>query len=1608
LASEANSQTIAAASARESQRRLAIFSQRLFERLTPEAAAAMSAEQRARIAAEALEFFAVRATPIKLRVVGGDEHGAGAFVESAMRDCPFIIDSVLEYFHHLGIGAGLLLHPVLNVARDGDGRLVSLENGRAIERPESFVHLELRPEAALHDPERIATDLSVALEEVRRATDDFEAMSARALEICEETAAQRELVEVRDLLRWLVGGGFVFLGYRRYRMSERDGRRALEVVPDSGLGLLRDFSRSRYAAPVELESLDPAHRKLLFEGPALIIGKTRTVSQVHRRRLMDDVTIRRTGPDGRPAGFDRFIGLFTSKAYAEEAQHIPVLRAKLREVIEAEHAAPGSHNYKELVTAFNSFPKEELFRAPVAELREELRLILDIRNEAAVRLSVRYDAVRNNVVVLVIVPRESFSAEVRKQIQQALGRILNGELVYYYLALGEGYSARLHFCFAAASPTAAQMRAMETEVAALARTWEDRLREELLERFGTRRANALAQRWLGAFSGHYKASTTVARAADDIEQIEKLLAAGQGFNVELVRQDEAGGDGADGATGGGAARGGAAVAIHSELRMYEIGEALRLSDVMPMLSNFGISVISEEAHELRAGTAGAGLRVFVQSFRVQGPGRQPLESMGGAAAVAEALTAVRIGRAEDGPLNALVLTAGLRWREVALLRAYIAAAFQMRLGASLPALRRVLLLNPKLARMLAEMFRLRMDPAPGAEGGETRLGELRAAYLEALGAIDNIADDRIARALLGMVEATVRTNYFRDPPAPYISLKFESARIPNLPDTPPLYEIHVDSPSMAGCHLRAGRIARGGIRYSDRPEDYRTEILDLMKTQTVKNAIIVPTGAKGGFIVKPRPGAAPTHDDVVEAYKTLIRAMLELTDNVLDGRVVHPDSVRVLDQDGPYLVVAADKGTASFSDLANAIAAEHNFWLGDAFASGGRHGYDHKALGITARGAWESARWHLREMGVELGRGAPITIVGIGDMSGDVFGNGLLQSDHVKLVAAFDHRHIFIDPDPDPKASFAERKRLFELPNSQWSDYNPARISRGGGVFRRGAKSIALSPEARRALGCEAEALDSDSLIQAILRADVTLLYNGGIGTYVRAGDERDSEVGDHANDACRVTARELRAKVVVEGGNLGFTQRARIEYAMAGGRINSDAIDNSAGVDTSDHEVNLKILLQPALSRGRIGLEQRNRALAAAAAEVAALVLRDNRDQVVLLSLEQLRSRTQASIFRDHLSAIEQRGFLRRYEAALPSHEELRERRGRFAGLTRPELAVLSAYTKIDLFAQLESCHLLDDPYLTARFLTPYFPASIARAFADEIPHHGLRRELIVTGVVNRLVDLMGASFIFRLTRSHATRTDDAVHAWIFADGVLDLGEQAERLRADAGDQGAQAELAALLALEGAARRVCGWAVGGLESGAPLGAAIARFKPAFEELCARFETTLVAGERDRFERLYRELRASVYTEQVAHQLARLGFADHLLSVLNLSLAHGAPQLDCARAYFALSEIIEFATLEAALEGIGADDRWERQAAEDLGAQLRNARLALCRAVLAERGTAPAEAVHGLRRGRERAFDAAAEVMGEVRTMPAIGLPVLQVAIRALTRLAQAASGAAT
>jgi glutamate dehydrogenase len=1564
-------------------RRLLLFAERLFARESPEFRERVNAAEQLAIARALFDFFSVRREPIVIRVHPGAGGETTTVVEVVMPDCQFIVDSQLEYFRSRHAEVLLMLHPIFQVSRDLTGQIATFEQSVAAERGESLTlsELELPYSEALAD--ELTRDLISILREVQQSTADFDAMKARALRICEETAAQRALVEVRDFLRWLVQGGFVFLGYRSYSITGDGARARFKVDVGSELGVMRDHDESRFRDTGLLDDIDPARRELFFSGAPVIVGKSRVESHVHRRRPMDSISIRRTGAGGRVTGFDNFVGLFTSKAYAEESEHIPLLRAKLKEVLEAEHAQPGSHDYKEIVSVFNSFPKDELFRAPIDELRKQLRLVLDVKSEGSVRLSIIADEHRGHVIILIVMPRDAFSAEVRHHLQDILGERLGGALLYYYLALGEGYTARLHFAFAAPPPKPALVRQLETEVGRIARRWDDRVRDELIARFGAARGRTLTQRWAPAFDAEYKAAVRASRAALDIEHLENLLSTGKNFVVEL-QPTASHGEGL------------------SELRMIGLGQAPMLSALMPTLQNFSIEVVAEHAHDLKPTIDGKPASAYVQAFSVRAPGEQPFASMPGAKLIADAIGAVRDGLTQDDPLNALTLLTGLTWRQVTLIRTYLVVAFQMRLAPARLGLQRLLLNNIELARMLTELFVARLDPDRDTAAEE--IAALRAAYLERVGKIDNIVDDRTARALLSMVEATVRTNYFcaLPEPDPYLALKFESSKILGLPDTPPLYEIHVNSPRMEGCHLRAGRIARGGIRFSDRIDDYRTEILDLMKTQTVKNAIIVPIGSKGGFVVKPRPGVAPDARDGVEAYKTLMNAMLDLTDNLTDNGVVHPPRVKVLDDDGAYLVVAADKGTASFSDVANAIALERGFWLGDAFASGGEHGYDHKKLGITARGAWESARRHLRELGRDIDRGAPIIMAGIGDMSGDVFGNGLLLSRNLKLVAAFDHRHIFIDPDPDPAASFDERRRLFDLPRSSWADYNSKLISAGGGVFRRGQKRIELSEQARTALACEEDAPDGETLIAAILRAPVELLYNGGIGTYVRAASETDAEVGDHANDACRITAGELRAKVVVEGGNLGFTQKARIEYALAGGRINTDAIDNSAGVDMSDHEVNLKILLEPAVARGELKFEVRNKVLSSAGDDIAERVIDDNRDQVLSLSLEQARSRHSTSVFYDHLKAIDDRGLLRHHDPVLPQRDVLEERRARFTGLARPELAVITAFTKIDLVQELESTALVEDPYLIERFLRPYFPDSIAARFEAEVGHHRLRHELVATEAANQLVDLMGSTLVFELTREFGVKSNEAVRGWLIAADILGIEARVKALKAGAATMTAEAEIESFLALGRACRASAEWAVANVEPAISLGEAISRFKPPFEALLDSFELMLIEGDRARLERIYRELRPVVADGELAHSLVRLMFADHLLTILSLAFRRGMAPDRVMEAYFKLSAVINFAILEQGLEAIASDDRWIRRAVQELAAELRATRIALCGAVLDDSGRSVEEAITRMKETRAARLADVERLFVELSALKDLTPAALHVTIRSLTRLAEA------
>jgi glutamate dehydrogenase len=1560
-------------------RLIGALARRLFARVPAQSGGRFSPAACMQIACEAFDFLRVRSEVLKLRISQQERDGSRfAVIETLTADRPFVVDTIEECLREFKLPVRSLLHPVLRVARDSQGRLQSLEQGEADERPEALVRTELGCELEPQTAEDVAEELKARLDDLVRVTDDFEAMAQRALRIGDEIAAERAPGEARDFMRWLVHGGFVFLGYRRYRVSSLNGRRTIVLEGGSGLGLLRVEARSRFAQPRPLDELRPETLKMLFEEPVPFIGKTFAKSTVHRRRAMDDIAIRRVNARDEVVGFDRFLGLFTSKAYAEEPQQIPIVGQKLAQVLAEEKAIPGSHDFKKLLAVLNTFPKEELLRASVEELRHQLNLIADFPNENAVDLTACVDRARQMIVMLVVMGSKRYSSELREKIRDTLSFRLKAPPIYDHLvAASEDYTARLHFCFPAPRQATVDLNSLKTEIVDLARTWEERLNDELVARHGEVRGRELAARYYRAFSADYRATTAIGRIADDIERIETLLKR-RDLDVEVVP----------------------ICAGHehlSELRVYDLGQPLALADLLPQLQNFGIRVLYENAHELRL----AGEEpIFVQVVAVQTADGRALSLSPGVGLLPEALAALRRGLTEDDPLNALTLKVGLSWRQVALLRAYLAVALQMKLGPTAEGLRRVLLSYPELARLLVELFSARLDPDADAKPEE--LAHLRSAYLKTRDLVEGFADDLMARNLLELVEATVRTNYFRRPPEPHIALKFESRRIANLADVVPLYEVHVMSPAMAGCHLRAGLIARGGIRFSERPDDYRAEILDLMKTQTVKNAIIVPVGAKGGFVLKPRSQRAPAQRQIAEAYQTLIGAMLDLTNNVVDGRVIVPERVKVLDDDGPYLVVAADKGTATFSDLANRLARERGFWLDDAFASGGEHGYDHKQLGITARGAWESVKRHFRELGRDPQRGAPITVIGIGDMSGDVFGNGLIQSANVKLIAAFDARYIFIDPNPDPEQSYLERRRLFARADSKWSDYNTQVLSLGGGIFLRSQKTIALSAEAKSALGVEADTLDGEALVRAILRAPVDMLYNGGIGTYVRASNETDAEVGDHANDACRISASELRVKVVVEGGNLGFTHKARVEYALNHGKINTDAVDNSAGVDMSDHEVNLKILLAPMVKRGELGLEERNRALKEATDEVVEQVLEDNRQQVLLLSLEEAQSRTHSMRYAELITDLEQRGVLRCDVEALPSREELEQRRAKLIGLTRPELAVLTAYVKLDLIRELEGSRPLDwdEPYLVRRFLVPYFAPSIVKRFAAQIPSHQLRVELVATRAVNEMVALMGAPFTFDLSRGHEAAPAQVVRAWIIASDQLNLSARVSELRSRADEVSVEAELRALLALRAACAKACRWILRACGREATLSSYVERFAQPLAQLLNVFENHLTGSERERFEAIYREFKRAGHREHAALDLARLAFVEHLLTVVALAHERDIDPRQVAAAYFGLAQEVDFGMLEGALEASESDDPWERRAMRELGEDLQRARRELARAVLARTGDGDwLSSLRAILHEPARGFAQARELLSRLRDLPTIGLAPLQVAVRVMGKL---------
>ena len=1467
----------------------------------------------------------------KLRIYNPrtEEHGWSSphtVIEIVNDDMPFLVDSVTMELNRQGYTLHLLNHPIVTTQRDAEGQLASLAPASKDGRHESLMHVEIDRETDPAKLRALGTGIVAVLGDVRASFEDWNAMRARMEAIVKELESPPpfldadETAEVRAFLAWAVDHHFTFLGYRDYELATVEGEDQLRIVPRSGLGVLREPALGGVSA--SFNELPRELKALAREPRLLVLTKANARATVHRPGYLDYIGVKRFDASGKVVGERRFVGLYTSSAYHADPREVPLLRRKVARVVERAGFRQFSHMYKNLLSVLHGYPRDELFQIDEDTLYETALGILRLGDRRKTRVFIRRDVYGRFYSCLVFIPRENFNTDVRLAIMEILKRHLNGTSVEFTVNMGEAMLARLHM-LVRSNPRDApnyDVRAIENDIAQASRHWEDDLELALVDLVGEERATEAMRRYGNAFPVGYQAAVAPRAAVRDIAFMQKLSEALPNA-INLYRPVEA-----DERT--------------LRLRVYRIGAPIPLSGSLPVLENMGLEVLDEESHEIHPSEAPA---VFLHDFGLRSA--RPVPDVEAIKAVTEdALLRVARREIENDGFNRLTPGAALAADDVLLLRAYAKYLKQAAFTFSQSYIEQALAAHPGIARKLVALFHARFDPALAGGNREALQKELGEEIKVALAAVPSADEDRILRRLLDLIRATVRTNHWvkgaDGARKPYVSFKFQSAKVPELPEPRPMFEVWVYSPRFEALHLRSGKVARGGLRWSDRPEDFRTEILGLMKAQVVKNAVIVPTGSKGGFVLKSAP--APSQREAFlaegqECYRNFLRGLLDVTDNLVGGKVAPPRDVVRHDPDDPYLVVAADKGTATFSDIANGISAEYSFWLGDAFASGGSAGYDHKKMGITARGAWESVRRHFREMGVDT-QAQDFTVVGIGDMSGDVFGNGMLLSRHIKLLAAFDHRHVFIDPNPDPERSFQERSRMFNLPRSSWDDYDKALISKGGGVYPRTAKTIAVSPEAREALGIAEAELTPAQLLKAILKAPADLLYNGGIGTYVKASHQGHAEVGDRANDAIRVNGSELRCKVVAEGGNLGFTQLGRVEYALKGGRIYTDAIDNSAGVDCSDHEVNIKILVGILTEDGEMTVKQRNALLAEMTDEVAALVLADNYYQTQSLAVQGLRPDklldSQAALMR----ALERAGKLNRAVEYLPSEDEIAERRLAKVGLTPPERAVLLAYSKIALSDDLAGAALVDDPYV-ARTLVSYFPARLGARYRDFMPRHALRRDIVSTVIANSMINRTGSVFVHRMQEETGASPEEVTRAFILVRDIFDLETLWAEIDALDNRVPAQLQYGMLQDVGRLVVRATLWFLRRRREKLPIGEVLGIFNPALTALRASMPAFLSPADRAAWDMAVQKLGAQGVPQELAAAAANLDAIYGVLDVTEVSIEQKKPVDVVATLYFALGGELEMRWISERITLLPTDTSWQALARnalrDDLAAQHR-------------------------------------------------------------------------
>jgi glutamate dehydrogenase len=1517
-------------------------------------------------------------------------HSPYTVIEIVSDDMPFIVDSVTMELSRQGSGIELIIHPVMRVMRDPAGELVEVfawgtggagdrGGGPPQDRPssESVIHAEV---ARQSDPDRLSVlqaGVELVLEEVRAAVEDWQPLRERAVELageleqCPPAIDGHELAESRAFLRWLSEDHFTFLGYREYELTVKEEGGELSAVPGSGLGILRG------AAARPCKALDERAVQLALEPRPLVLTKANSRATVHRPSYLDYVGVKRFGDAGQVIGERRFLGLYTTTAYKSSPADIPLLRDKVEQVLARAAFATDSHDAKGLVDIIESLPRDLLVQITGQDLFDLAIGILGLGERQRVRLFVTRDRLDRYVSCTLCLPRDRFRTENRERAGRILADAFGGNQVDWRLQRSESVLVRVDYvvhCPDGVTPDY-DVAAIEAQIAEATRDWSDELRAALVTAHGEQEGLQLHARFGQAFPAAYRADWSAAGAVADIDRIGELIHTRRPV-LTLYR-----------------AFGPDAGAVRAKLLSMA---AVSLSDVLPTFEHLGAKVVDERPYEV---APEGGDPVWIYDFGLRCPA-QALEQIGDR--FTEAFLGVWRGEFEDDGLNGLVLAANLSGREVTVIRALARYLRQAAVAFSDSYMERTLIGNPEITRLLVRLFEARFHPDTHDAPNAAALAEEAEAAIDAVPSLD---EDRILRSFLSVLRAILRTNYYRTG-ASSLAFKLDSGALDLLPPPRPQFEIFVYSPRVEGVHLRGGRVARGGLRWSDRPEDFRTEILGLMKAQMVKNALIVPVGSKGGFVVKRAP-KNPSREaqlrEGIDCYRMFLRGLLDLTDNYLGGTVQVPEQVVRYDEDDPYLVVAADKGTASFSDIANEVGAEYGFWLGDAFASGGRHGYDHKAMGITARGTWESVKRHFRTLGRDI-QAEPFTVVGVGDMSGDVFGNGMLCSEHTRLLGAFNHLHIFLDPNPDPAASYAERRRLFELPRASWSDYDPQLISPGGGVFSRAAKVVALSAEVRSALGIKDERLTPAELIREMLRAPVDLLYNGGIGTYVKAREETHAAAGDKANDPVRVDGADLRCRVVEEGGNLGFTQRGRIEFALhggaegEGGRINSDAIDNVAGVNCSDHEVNIKILLGDLLGAGELDMTARNALLAEMTDAVAEEVLYASYTQTQALSVAERQARSMAGVHARLTRQLEQAGRLRREREYLPGEKAIAARRPERRGLVAPELAILMAHVKIALFESLLASDVPEDPYLR-HDLERYFPAPLPDRYAEQMAGHRLRREIIATVIANQLVDRGGTTFVFRLGEETGAAPPQLARSFAVAREVFDMRSFWGAVEALDNQVSAGVQLEMLIAGRRLVERATRWLVRAHAEAIDIDVTVRRYAPGAEQLAQALPDVLLGLDREAFDGRRRELDDAGVPARLARRVASMQSLLSVFDIVDEEAATGQLQPVVAATYFGLGTALGLDWIRDRILDLPRADRWQALARAALRDDLYRLHRALTREALRRPAPSGEMAVQRWQDENQAGVERALSVLADVRTSGAFDTTTLPVVLREMAGL---------